>query len=129
MVEGTIQSNEFWPLQLPFKNLRVHQDSHSQSGNPFGSVWFIPSHFPKLPKAWNVTLGPHSWFAPPQALGLVTSSRLGLQQNNTHKSIPTNANIPCHHFKQPTLKWWKCSKRAPWHVCMLTQQLGHLVQN
>ncbi len=32
-------------------------------------VWrFIPSHFPILPGAWNVTLGLHSWLAPLQAL-------------------------------------------------------------
>jgi len=32
------QSNEFWPLKLPFEDLEVHRDSNSQSGNAFGSV-------------------------------------------------------------------------------------------
>jgi hypothetical protein len=40
----------------------------------------ISSHFPTLPKAWNVTPRLPSWLAPLQALTLVTSPRLGLQQ-------------------------------------------------
>jgi hypothetical protein len=43
-------------------------------------VWgFIPSHFPKFPRAWNVTPRLHFWLAPLQAFALVTSLRLGLQ--------------------------------------------------
>ncbi len=38
MVQGTFQSNEFWPLQFPSKDLGVHWDSNSQNGSPFGSV-------------------------------------------------------------------------------------------
>jgi len=44
-------------------------------------VWeFIPSHFPTLPRAWNVTPELHFWPAPSQALNLVASLRLGLGQ-------------------------------------------------
>ncbi len=39
MVFGTLQFNEFLPLQLPSKGLGVHRDSNSQSERPFGSVW------------------------------------------------------------------------------------------
>jgi hypothetical protein len=41
-------------------------------------VWrFIPSHFPTLPGAWNVTPGLHFWPALSQALDLAASPRLG----------------------------------------------------
>jgi hypothetical protein len=44
-------------------------------------VWgFIPSHSPTLPRAWNVTLGLPFWPAPLQALALVASPKLRLQQ-------------------------------------------------
>jgi hypothetical protein len=43
-------------------------------------VWeFIPSHFPTLLKAWDVTFGLPSWPAPLQALTLVASPSLGLR--------------------------------------------------
>jgi len=32
------KSNEFWPLQSPFKDLGLHQDSNSQNGSSLGSV-------------------------------------------------------------------------------------------
>jgi hypothetical protein len=38
MIYQTIQSNDFWPLQSPFENLKVHWNSNSQSGSSFGSV-------------------------------------------------------------------------------------------
>jgi len=42
-------------------------------------VWrFIPSHSLTLPRAWNVTLGFHTWPAPSQALPLVVSPKLRL---------------------------------------------------
>jgi hypothetical protein len=34
----TLQSNEFWLLQSPSENLKVHQDSNSQSGSSLGNV-------------------------------------------------------------------------------------------
>jgi hypothetical protein len=42
-------------------------------------VWkFIPSHFPTLPRAWNVTHGLQFWPTPSQALALVVSPKQGL---------------------------------------------------
>jgi hypothetical protein len=42
-------------------------------------VWgFIPSHFPTLPGAWNVTPSLHIWLAPSQAFALVAHPRLRL---------------------------------------------------
>ncbi len=38
MIQRNPQSNGFWPLQLPFEDLGVHQDSNFQNGNSFGSV-------------------------------------------------------------------------------------------
>jgi hypothetical protein len=44
-------------------------------------IWgFISSHSPVLLQVWNVTFGLHSWPAPLQALALVVSPKLGLQQ-------------------------------------------------
>jgi hypothetical protein len=50
-------------------------------GIHLGMWGFIPSHFPTLPKAWNVTPMLHSWPALSQALALVMSPRLGLRQS------------------------------------------------
>ncbi len=47
-------------------------------GAHLGMWGFIPSHFPTLPRAWNVTPRLHSWLAPLLALALVASLRLGL---------------------------------------------------
>jgi hypothetical protein len=55
-------------------------------------VWgFIPSHFPTLPRAWNVTPKLHSWPTPLQALCLgykpkvrVVNPRLGLDPISAH---------------------------------------------
>ncbi len=38
MVYWSFRSNEFWPLQLPFENLWIHQDSNSQNGSSLGNV-------------------------------------------------------------------------------------------
>jgi hypothetical protein len=38
MIWVFFQSNEFWPLPSPFKNLEVHWDSNSQSGSSFESL-------------------------------------------------------------------------------------------
>jgi hypothetical protein len=51
-------------------------------GAHLGMWVFIPSHFPTLPKAWNVIPRLHSWLAPLQALALVASPRLGLRHSN-----------------------------------------------
>jgi hypothetical protein len=56
-------------------------------GTPTPKVWAhlgvwvcIPSHFPTLPGAWDVTLKLPSWPTPLQALALVVNPKLGLQQ-------------------------------------------------
>jgi len=46
---------------------------------PLGMQRFIPSHFPTLPWAWDVTPKFPSWLATLQVLALVASPRLGLQ--------------------------------------------------
>jgi hypothetical protein len=67
-------------------------------------VWgFIPSHFPILPEAWNVTFGLDSWPAPLQALALVTSPRLRLRHNASN--IDKNTCPMCRGTSQP----WKNS--------------------
>jgi hypothetical protein len=38
MILGTPPSNWFWSLQSLFENLKVHEDSNSQSGSSLGSV-------------------------------------------------------------------------------------------
>jgi len=44
-------------------------------------LWgFLPSHFPTLPGAWNVTFELPFWHAPLQALALVANLSLGLRQ-------------------------------------------------
>jgi hypothetical protein len=48
-------------------------------GAPLGMWGFIPSHFPTLLGAWNVTPGIPSWLTPLQALALVANPRLGLR--------------------------------------------------
>jgi hypothetical protein len=65
---------------MPSKDSKIHYNSNSQSGNSLESVGFIPSHFPTLPGAWNVTLELHSCPTPLLTLALVTSPRLGLRQ-------------------------------------------------
>jgi hypothetical protein len=47
---------------------------------PLGVWGFIPSHFPTLPEACDMTPGLPSWPATLQALALVVSPRLGLWQ-------------------------------------------------
>jgi hypothetical protein len=60
-------------------------------------VWgFIPSHFPTLPGAWNVTLELHFWHAPLQALALVMSLKLRLQ----HSTLIRNVKIQQVPFTQ-----------------------------
>ncbi len=72
--------HEFWPLKLPSKNSGVHWDLTPKVGTHLGVWGFIPSHFLKLPGAWNVTPKLHSWAEPLKALALVVSPRLGLRQ-------------------------------------------------
>jgi hypothetical protein len=83
MVRRTSQFNEFWLLQLFSKDLIVHWDFNSPSGNPHGSVWVHSSHLPTLSGAWNVIHGLHSQLAPLQAKALVASPRLKSWQTST----------------------------------------------
>jgi hypothetical protein len=51
-------------------------------------VWgFISSHSPTHPRAWNVTPEFHFWPTPLQALAMVASPRLGLQQKMCEKKL------------------------------------------
>ncbi len=62
-------------------------------------VWrFIPSHFFTFLRTWNVTIGLHIWPAPLQALALVTSPRVGLQQFVDHFLLSrfTTISLNCH---------------------------------
>jgi len=66
-----------------------------------GVCGFVPSHSPALPGAWNVTPMLHSWPALLQALNLVVSLRLRLQQDwNINISNPME---PQSHYKN--LHW------------------------
>ncbi len=65
---------------MPSEDLKVHRDSNSQVGAHLGVWGFIPLHPPTLLGACNVTHGFHFWPAPLQALTLVASPRLRLQQ-------------------------------------------------
>jgi hypothetical protein len=70
----------FDPCNRPLKIWKSIRTPTSKVWAHFGRCGFIPSHFPTLLRAWNVTPKLHSWLAPLQALALVMSPRLGLQQ-------------------------------------------------
>jgi hypothetical protein len=83
MISGIPQSDGFWPMKSLSKNLEVHRDSNSQNGSSLGSVSvhsLTLSYTFNLLGTWNVIPWFHSWPAPLQALALVISPRLGLQQ-------------------------------------------------
>ncbi len=64
-------------------SLRIQEStvtSTPKMGAHLGVWGFILSHSLALPGAWNVTPGLHTWPAPLQALTLVMSPRLRLQQ-------------------------------------------------
>jgi hypothetical protein len=42
ILKGTLQSNEFWPLQWPFKDSEIHRESNSQSESSFVNVTVHP---------------------------------------------------------------------------------------
>ncbi len=70
----------FDPCNRPLK-IRVSISTPTLKVGAQWGVWgFIPSHFPKLPRAWNVTLELHFCPAPLQAFALVASPRLRLWQ-------------------------------------------------
>jgi hypothetical protein len=91
MIYGTFQSNDFWPLQLPFENLGVHGDSNSQSGSSLESVGV---HSLTLFCTFGNMKGDswvHFWLTPLQALTLVVSPRLGLR-HAWDNNVITNLN-------------------------------------
>ncbi len=45
------QSNEFWPLHLPFEDSKVHQDFTFQNGSSFGSVGVHSLTFSYTPRS------------------------------------------------------------------------------
>jgi hypothetical protein len=95
-----IQFNEFWPLQLLFKDLGVHRDSNSEHGSSLGSVRVISITLFALPRAWNMIPGLLSWPALLQALALVASPRvatMGIYFQFKVKMLYTNLVIwvPC----------------------------------
>jgi len=73
-------------------------------GTHFRTWKFIPLHSPTLPRAWDVTPGLPFWPTPLQALTLVTSLRLGLQQFvfNLHLKKLHSFNNPKKHLEQKT---------------------------
>jgi hypothetical protein len=81
----SLQYNEFWPFKLLSKDLGFHNNSNSQSGNPFESVWVHSVTFFHLPGNVNVTPGLHSWPTPFHALTLVASPKL----RSWHRMAPT----------------------------------------
>jgi len=71
MIQGTFQSNEFWPLQSPSGNSGIHWDSNSQSGSSFGNVRVHSLTLSCTLESMKCDSWAHSWLAPLQALALV----------------------------------------------------------
>jgi hypothetical protein len=61
-------------------------------GTHLGMCGFIPSHFPTLPGAWNVTTRLRSWLSPLQALALIVNLKLGLRHKRTFESLEEAIN-------------------------------------
>jgi hypothetical protein len=106
---------------------------------PLGVWGFIPSHVPTLPRTWDVTIGLVSWPAPLQALALVTSPRLGLQQK-CHFLFPTSAIQKVIKNLKIIIKYWKLLKTfnflkwifkfllALFHSCLLfPKKIGQIM--
>ncbi len=70
----------FGPYNRPLKIWKSTVTPTPKVGVHLGVWGLIPSHFPTLPRAWNVTFGFHFWPAPLPALALITSPRLKLRQ-------------------------------------------------
>jgi hypothetical protein len=92
MIQGTLQSNEFWPLQSLSENLGLQFEIPTlKVGTHLGVEKFIPSHSPTFLGVWNVSPALHSWPAPSQAFVLVASPKLGLW----HSKINNHPNTWC----------------------------------
>jgi hypothetical protein len=70
----------FDPWNYLLKIWKCIQTPTPKVGAHLGVWGFILSHFPTFPRTWNVTPELHFWPAPLQALALVVSPRLRLQQ-------------------------------------------------
>jgi hypothetical protein len=84
MFKGTFQFNDFWPLKLPFEDLGVHWDSHSQSGSSFRSMEVHSFTFSYTPKSMKCDSWVSFWPMPLQTFALIASPRLGLWQYFTY---------------------------------------------
>ncbi len=83
----------FNPWNMSLKIPKSIETLTLKVGVHLGMWGFIPSHFPTLPGAWNVTPRLHSWPAPLQALALVMSPRWGLQHT---LCFSTGTTSKCH---------------------------------
>ncbi len=80
MIQGMSQSNEFWPLQSPSKELGICWDSNSQNGSSLGSVKVHSLTLFCIHESMKCDSRAQSWLAPLQTFTLVMSPRLRLRQ-------------------------------------------------
>ncbi len=69
----------FDPCNRPLKIWESIKTLIPKVGAYLGVCGFISSHFPTLPRAWNVIHGLHFWLTPLHALTLAGNPRLGLR--------------------------------------------------
>jgi hypothetical protein len=81
MCKELFKSMCFDPFNCPLKIWESIGTLISKVGTHLGVCGFIPSHFPTLSGAWNVTPRFHFWLTPLQAFTLVASPRLRLWQS------------------------------------------------
>jgi hypothetical protein len=86
MIQGTLQSNEFWPLKLISADSGVHWDSNSQNGSSLGSVRVHSFTLSCIPRSMKCDSQARSWPTPLQTLALVVNPRLGLRQVGGRRS-------------------------------------------
>jgi hypothetical protein len=96
MIQKTFQFNEFWPLQLPYKNWGVYWDSNSQSGSSFGSAGVHSLTFSCTLGSMKCDSRAHFWLALLQALALFASPKLRFW----HLVLP-KGSIWNHHYTFP----------------------------
>jgi hypothetical protein len=84
----------FGPWNCPMKIWDSIKTLTPKVGAHLGVWGFIPSHFPTILGAWNVTPRLHSWLAPLQALVLVVSPKLGLRHPFTPKAMRAREHAP-----------------------------------
>ncbi len=101
MVRGKFPSNEFQLLQLPSKDSGLHQDSNSQSGSSLGSVGVHFFTISYTSGSMKCDFWAHSWPVPWQALALVASPRLGLQQFESYANQKNKIVVSHSHLHFP----------------------------